>query len=133
MKFKFIAPANLAALQASAENWDALIAAATEAGITDAASLDATTLLQRITEPDAEQSEQISKLTAAISTRDATIASLQTRITELEKEIGKKPGATPAQAIAESDPPPANSTNELGCLSGKESFVESLDLLKSWL
>jgi len=140
MKFKFVLASTLIALQASAANWDALVAAATEAGITDAASLDVQTLLQRITESDSERSDQIQNLsdqiqnlTAQLADRDQKIKNQRTEIENLKKQLGKKPGATPAQAVAESDPPSTSATNEIGCLTGKESFVDSLDRIASWL
>jgi len=142
MKFKFILATTLAPLQASAANWDSLVAAAVEAGVADAASLDASILLQRLTDdPQSSQqsqqsqaqSDQIRQLAIDLANRDVTIASLQSRITELQIELGKKPGAAPAQAVAETDPEPATENSEIGCLTGKESFVESLDRISKWL
>ena len=132
MKFKFILAATLAALQASAQNWDALVAAAVEAGIaTDAADLNAESLLQSITnaDPSTEWSEKVRQLETRNSELQTRNSELETRIAELQK----LPGATPAQPIATSDPPAPSANNEIGCLAGNESFIDSLDKVSEWL
>jgi len=155
MKYKFILASTLAALQASAANWDALVAAAAEAGITEAASLDAASLLQRLTDAppsslqsqqsqqsqlSQDQSDQIRQLATDLADRDQKIKNQRTeienqksKIENLKAQLGKKPGATPAMAVTETDPPSNSDKTDIGCLTGKESFVDSLDRIASWL
>ena len=68
--------------------------------------------------------------------RDQTITELNRVINEQKAKIQnleKRPGAPPAPAFTESDPPPASGKKDIGCLSGTESFIDSLDKVQSWL
>ena len=135
--FSFLKPSEHAALQAAADNWNALVAAATEAGIPNAATLDAGTLLQSISDadPHSDQSAQLQQLTAQLDQRDATIASLQSQVSNLQSQVShleKQPGATPAQPVADSDPASPSATPEHGVLTGKESFSDKMTLVAAW-
>jgi len=135
--FSFLKPSEHAALQAAADNWNALVAAATEAGIPNAATLDAGTLLQSISDadPHSDQSAQLQQLTAQLSAAETKIKNQKSTIQNLESRIAalkKQPGDTPAQAVSATDPANPSATPDHGVLTGKESFSDKMTLVADW-
>ena len=132
MKFKFLAAAAYAVLAASAAKWDALVASAVEAGITDAASLEPDALLQQLTEgtPSLSTSEDLTVANETIAERDVEITRLNAEVERLTAELNAKPGDLPAMPKANTELPPVGAP--VGVISENTPFFDAVQQAAEW-